>query len=156
VIPLASLTLGRFWENAIRAVPPKDGLNVLALINRPVLIVPANKGRVAARLWQFNVRSEDLEQSGQTNARSYQVIREFYAIGKDAVPALILALQDEDVQVRRNAALILALFAAPSGPFQGVIDIREALPSLRERLQDPDADVRQMARRVIRSAEELR
>jgi hypothetical protein len=107
----------------------------------------------AAQLWNLTLRIEHLERStDQRDSRSYRAIREFYFFGSDAVPALVLALQDEDVQVRRNAAVILAYFAAPAAE-QPSVDILEALPTLRERLQDTDAEVRQVARRVIEAVE---
>jgi hypothetical protein len=107
----------------------------------------------AAQLWNLTLRIEHLERStDQRDSRSYRAIREFYFFGGDAVPALVLALQDEDVQVRRNAAVILAFFAAPAAD-QASIDILEALPTLRKILQDADADVRQVARKVIDAIE---
>jgi HEAT repeat protein len=81
-------------------------------------------------------------------------IQEFYFFCGDAVPALVLALQDEDVQVRRNAAVILAYFVSPPAGQPGV-DILEALPTLREKLQDADGEVRQIARRAIENIERL-
>jgi hypothetical protein len=145
------------------ALPDCPGGGITVTEDNPLLgpdprVVRARRDaeRAAGQLWRFTLRIEDLERSGQTNARSYQVIREFYAMGRDAVPALILALQDEDVQVRRNAAVIFAHFSAPLGQPQDAVDIREALPTLRESLQDPDAEVRQVVQRVIRSAEGIR
>jgi hypothetical protein len=104
----------------------------------------------AAQLWQFTLRMEDTERSERSNRRSYQALREFQLMGTDAVPALALALQDEDVQVRRNAAVVLAFFV------QNFVDTRQALPVLRERLQDPDAQVRLIVRQVVETIEKSR
>lgn len=65
-------------------------------------------------------------------------------IGAPAVPSLVAALGEQDVEVRRATASILGRI----GPAA-----REALPALRRALQDPDAEVRLMAKEAQRKIE---
>ena len=95
--------------------------------------------RLVDQLWQYS-RTDSLSQS--------MIVKELHALGTDAVPALILALQDPDVPVRRNAAVVLFDLSSGSRPR---VDIREALPALNSALQDSDAAVRALAAQAIES-----
>jgi HEAT repeat protein len=69
-------------------------------------------------------------------------------IGKEAVPALVQALRDPDVHMRRNAELVMISLA---GPYEGKpqVDIQEALPALVEATRDSDGSVRAWAAGAI-------
>lgn len=67
--------------------------------------------------------------------RREEIMAEFRLIGEEAVPAIAGALKDPDVQMRRNATLVLDDMA-------WTVDIRAAIPSLISAIEDPDNDVR--------------
>ena len=101
--------------------------------------------RLVAQLRQYSMRMESLSQTS--------ILKELHALGTDAVPSLILALRDRDVQVRRNAAFALFDLSSdtPIGDRPGV-DIREALPALNSALQDADSMVREWSALALVSA----
>jgi hypothetical protein len=80
-----------------------------------------------------------------------QITAALYALGHEtAVPALILALEDPDVQMRRNSGVVLLDLAG--GMSLGVekkLDCREAIPALSKALTDSDESVRSWARQAI-------
>ncbi len=80
--------------------------------------------------------------------RKQEIIDQLRQLGGKAVPALVLALGDSDVQMRRNAELVMIHLA---GPYDSKprIDIKEALPALLKATEDPDADVRAWAAHAI-------
>lgn len=80
--------------------------------------------------------------------RKQEIIDQLRQLGGKAVPALVLALGDSDVQMRRNAELVMIRLA---GPYDNKprIDIKEALPALLKATEDPDADVRAWAAHAI-------
>ena len=81
---------------------------------------------------------EDLKSSDyQIHSRATDALRQ---IGKEAVPALIAALKDEDADVRRSAATALGKIGA---------EAKEAIPSLTDALKDEDADVRNNAAEAL-------
>src|SRR5438045_2856197 len=65
-------------------------------------------------------------------------------LGSNCVPALVHALSDPDVQMRRNVELAMISLA---GPYESKpqVDIREALPALIKATTDNDTDVRAWA-----------
>ena len=77
-----------------------------------------------------------------------EIIQELRSVGKDAIPALIHVLGDSDVQMRRNAALVIIELA---GGYDGQakMDIREAVPALIKATQDKDSDVRGWAAQAL-------
>lgn len=82
--------------------------------------------------------------------------RRFYEsllqLGPDGVLALSRALSDDDVNLRKNAALALGVLAGgwyePSWP---KLDIKAALPALVAALQDSDTNVRAWSAQAIGS-----
>ena len=67
--------------------------------------------------------------------RRNEIMADFRRMSKEAVPAIAGALKDPDVQMRRNATLVLDDMA-------WTVDIRAAIPSLISAIEDPDNDVR--------------
>ena len=69
-----------------------------------------------------------------------EIIQELRSVGKEAIPALIHVLGDSDVQMRRNAALVM-IWLAGGYDGQAKMDIREAVPALIKATEDKDNDV---------------
>ena len=80
--------------------------------------------------------------------RKDEIIRKLRELGKKSVPALILALKDPDVQMRRNAELAMIDLSGGYNEKQKV-DIREAIPDLIEATEDADKDVRAWAAHAL-------
>jgi HEAT repeat protein len=80
--------------------------------------------------------------------RRQEILDKLRALGKEAVPALVQALSDSDVQMRRNSELVMIHLA---GPYEKKprVDITEALPALIKATQDSDTDVRAWAAHAI-------
>src|SRR5438132_9098824 len=90
---------------------------------------------------------------GQLSAdelRTRAIMKELHDLGRDALPALVLGLQDQVVQLRQNAALILLSLG---GGFLAVnqpkIDIGETLSALIAALDDSDGRVRAWSAQAI-------
>ena len=80
--------------------------------------------------------------------RRRDILNELRVLGKDSVPALCDALRDQNVQMRRNAALVLIeLRGEWTG--QPVVDTRAAVPALITATKDADADVRAWAAHAL-------
>ena len=79
--------------------------------------------------------------SDPAEQRRVVIVEKLRLLGKESLPALIHALHDPDVQMRRNAALVLTDL---SGTWlaKPKVDIREAIPALIEATDDHDPDVR--------------
>jgi hypothetical protein len=80
--------------------------------------------------------------------------RDLYAklfdLGDLALPALINGLTDDDVQLRRNVALFLAVAAGSwYAPSRSRLNIQAALPALIVSLEDPDDRVRELAAQAV-------
>jgi hypothetical protein len=77
-----------------------------------------------------------------------EIMAEFRRIGKEVVPAIACALKDPDVQMRRNATLVLIELA---GDWTGkpTVDTRTAIPSLISATEDPDHHVRAWAAHAL-------
>jgi hypothetical protein len=73
-------------------------------------------------------------------------------LGPSGVLALSRALRDDDVHLRKNAALALNVLAGGWYDISWAkLDIRSALPALIEALQDPDTQVRGWSAQAIGS-----
>jgi HEAT repeats/Carboxypeptidase regulatory-like domain len=82
--------------------------------------------------------------------RKQSILSDLNQLGADTVPPLQFALQDPDVQMRRNAALVLSELARglfTEGPAK--LDLRETLASLIAALEDSDDDVRSWSAQAI-------
>jgi vesicle coat complex subunit len=77
-----------------------------------------------------------------------EIIKQLRTIGKGAIPALVDAIKDSDVQMRRNAELVLIALA---GGYDGEpkMDIREAIPALIKATDDKDSNVRAWAAHAL-------
>jgi HEAT repeat protein len=64
------------------------------------------------------------------------------------LPALVEALGDPEVQMRRNAALALVFLANPYEP-KPRVDTRAAMPALIKATKDADSDVRAWAAHAL-------
>jgi HEAT repeat protein len=84
--------------------------------------------------------------------RRQEITEQLRGLGKQAVPALVHALADPDVQMRRNAELVLIeLGGAYSHSMDPKlkVDIREAIPTLITVMQDSDTAVRAWAAHAL-------
>jgi len=82
--------------------------------------------------------------------RKRDIIKELFQLGKESIPPLTRALKDPDIQMRRNAALVLTdLGGGYFTELRPSLDTQEALPDLIEALEDPDRDVRAWAAQAI-------
>ena len=72
------------------------------------------------------------------------VMAELRRIGRRAVPRIARALKDPDVQMRKNATLVL-IDLVEVLPGERLVDTRPAIPSLIEATGDPDHQVRAWA-----------
>jgi len=81
-------------------------------------------------------------------ARRCEIIARLRGLGTKAVPALAATLGDTDVQMRRNAALVLIELR---GEWTGkqIVDTRAAVPALIKATADRDADVRAWAAHAL-------
>ena len=77
-----------------------------------------------------------------------RILKQFRVVGKGAVPALIRALEDSNVQMRQNAELVMISLA---GAYDGEpkLDIRETVPALIKATEDADNDVRAWAAHAL-------
>jgi HEAT repeat protein len=75
--------------------------------------------------------------------RRTEVLAQLEALGQSAVPALIRALRDPEVQMRQNAALAMGFLASNYSTAPRVtLDIRSAIPALIDAMDDADSRVR--------------
>ena len=71
-------------------------------------------------------------------------------LGKEAIPALVRALSDPDVQMRRNATLVITNLAGGyTDEAQPKLDIREAISDLIKATEDQDGGVRSGAAHAL-------
>ena len=83
----------------------------------------------------------------QRRRQLYDQIRQ---LGPEGVLALARALQDDDVQLRKNAALALTVLAGSwFNPSSAKLDIKSALPALIEALRDSEPHVRAWSAQAI-------
>jgi hypothetical protein len=80
--------------------------------------------------------------------RRLEIIDELRTIGPQSIPALMTAMTDPEVQMRRNATLVLICLA---GGYDGKprMDIKEAIPALTNATEDEDANVRSWAAQAL-------
>lgn len=71
-----------------------------------------------------------------------RILDQVTKIGKESVDALSTALSDSEVQVRRNAALVLIYLGGGYSETAKKIDTKSAAPELIKALKDEDASVR--------------
>ena len=82
--------------------------------------------------------------------RRRQLYREIRQLGADALPALQRGLRDNDVQIRRNVALIfMQLVSGWMDDLRPKLDIRNSLPTLLTALDDGDSNVRGWSAQAI-------
>lgn len=84
--------------------------------------------------------------------RRIEIERKLRLIGKEAVPALVKALKDPDVQMRRNSTLVFITLAGAyedERPRPERVDIREAIPALINAIEDSDGEVRSWAAQAL-------
>lgn len=84
--------------------------------------------------------------------RRQEITEQLRDLGKQAVPALVHALADPHVQMRRNAELVLIELGGAychSMDQKLKVDIREAVPSLIVATEDTDSTVRAWAAHAI-------
>jgi HEAT repeats len=87
---------------------------------------------------------------GERELRRREVTQRLHDLGATAIHALLQALRDPDVQMRRNAALMLINLGGGYSPeATPPLDIRTALPSLIQSTKDPDSHVRAWAAHAI-------
>jgi HEAT repeat protein len=89
-----------------------------------------------------NPRFDDLTINPREQHRE-EIITQLRLAGNKAVPALIRALKDPDVQMRRNADL--AIFELAWGYDSKPVNMRKAIPALIQATTDDDATVRAWA-----------
>jgi HEAT repeat protein len=78
--------------------------------------------------------------------RRHQIAAQWRALVAKGIPVLAHALTDSDVQLRRNATLVLIHLAGGYDEIDAAkIDIRTAAPALIKATTDQDADVRAWA-----------
>jgi hypothetical protein len=113
------------------------------------------RDRVKAIVEQMRGISMQLSPTGKSDGRpdlvenkKRKILAELAAFGQDAIPPLVGALKDKDVQMRRNACLALINLAGTwtSNPR---VDTSTALPALIEATKDSDGDVRGWAAHAI-------
>jgi HEAT repeat protein len=82
--------------------------------------------------------------------RRQELYSELRQLGRDALPALARGLNDPDVQIRRNVALVLNVLAGSwFDRSQPRVNIRECLSALVAALGDSDSNVRAWAAQAI-------
>jgi HEAT repeat protein len=100
----------------------------------------------------FNMQpGNPIMDDGKINSKEQQremIIVKFRMIGKESIPALIHALQDPDVQMRRNAELVM-IWLAGGYDGQPKMNIQEAIPALIKATVDGDSDVRAWAAQAL-------
>jgi HEAT repeat protein len=113
-------------------------------------------GAIVEEMRGFSMQLGQLVRSdGRINTneqRKVEITRKLRLTGKEAVPALVKALIDPDVQMRRNAALVLITLAGAfeeEQPRPEKMDIREAIPALVKATEDLDGAVRAWAAHAL-------
>jgi len=83
------------------------------------------------------------------DARRHEIVDGLRALKEQSVPSLVQALADPEVQMRRNAELVLIHLA---GAYDGApkVNIRSAIPALIKNTKDEDADVRAWAAHALK------
>ena len=116
--------------------------------------IPANAARAVEQMRGISMQRRAAPRSdGRIDGaeeRKSEITRQLHQLGSEAIPALARALSDADVQMRRNAALVLIMlgggYSAEATPKLG---IRGAMPALIVATQDPDTHVRAWAAHAL-------
>lgn len=130
-------------------------LKVVPVSECPAILCETDPAeRILSKMWGFPMQrlavAPGNAKSRADQLRKQAITKQMHALGKAAIPALILALQDPDVQMRRNAGLLLMdLAAGISAEAQPALDISESLPRLMVALKDTDEEVRALAAQSI-------
>jgi HEAT repeat protein len=111
---------------------------------------PTDAAQVVEQMRGFSMRlSPGVPSDGKVDAlqrRRKEIIKSLRRLGDEALPSLSLALSDPDVEMRKNAALVLInLGGGYVAEAQPRLDIRGAMPALIRATEDADADVRAWA-----------
>lgn len=80
--------------------------------------------------------------------RRQMIIGQFRMMGKESTPVLSHALQDSDVQMRRNAELVM-IWLAGGYDGQPKMNIQGAIPALIKATEDGDSEVRAWAAHAL-------
>jgi len=115
-------------------------------------IVQTEAGRLVEQMREFSMQRAAGPRSDGTidprERRRQEITEKLRRLGKQAVPALVQALADPNVQMRRNAELVLielgGAYSHSMDP-ELKVDIREAIPSLIVATEDTDSTVRAWA-----------
>ncbi|MBC8870304.1 MAG: HEAT repeat domain-containing protein [Planctomycetes bacterium] len=113
-------------------------------VAEPVEDAPSEAEKLVAQMRGMSMQARRPRSDGRPDpieARRREILARLRGLGTKAVPALAATLQDADVQMRRNAALVLIELR---GEWTGkrIVDIRAAVPALIKATSDQDADVR--------------
>jgi HEAT repeat protein len=82
--------------------------------------------------------------------RRQAIMKELRRLGDESVPPLARALSDTDVQMRRNAVLVLIYLGGGYSPeLQPKLDIRKGMRELIRATEDRDRDVRAWAAHAL-------
>jgi HEAT repeat protein len=132
---LVAMAIGLCWSEAAAAEPK----------------TPTEAEKVVEQIRGISMQAGRPRSDGRPNPqelRRQEIVDKLRALGKKAVPALVHALGDSDIQMRRNSLLVMISLA---GPYEKKprVDITEALPALIKATQDQDTDVRAWAAHAI-------
>jgi HEAT repeat protein len=113
--------------------------------------IPSEAEKVVEQMRGISMQAGRPRSDGRPDpqeVRRQEIMAKLRALGKKAVGALVQALSDTDVQMRRNSVLVMISLA---GPYEKKprVDITEALPALIKATQDKDTDVRAWAAHAI-------
>ena len=139
---------------SVASTCPGPGCNGISAVPDAAQMRQTEAERLAAEMWGLSMeRIATAPANGKPSAielRRRDITQQLHQLGKEAVTALLLALGDPDVQLRRNAALVLGDLAGGfSKEAQPKLDVREALPGLIQALADRDSYVRAWSAQVI-------
>ena len=105
---------------------------------------PSEAEKLVAQMRGMSMQARRPRSDGRPDpieARRCEIMARLRILGTKAVPALAATLGDTDVQMRRNAALVLIELR---GEWTGkpIVDTRATIPALIAATRDQDADVR--------------
>jgi HEAT repeat protein len=125
-------------------------IGATAACQTPKNPLEAEAARAVEQMRDMSMILQGTGRPTERELRRLEITRRLRDLGAAAIPALRQALIDPDVQMRRNAALVLINLGGGYSPeAQPPLDIRGALPSLIESTKDPDSHVRGWAAHAI-------